>query len=206
MIPLATIFSNSKNILLIAAVIVAVWFYKDYQFQKSENARQSENFASKVKEDSTHYSEQLLSKQQLLDYLEYDKKELLQKLNESGIKKGRIESITTNNYYYQDTIKRATDVSPLISSIKNDIPNSQPFIDTTKCQTTKGNVIFDGKTLKVEVSDREFKNTSESVGYWERRQWNFLGIKTRLFGKIQMTAKTFDDCGQSTTVRVEKMK
>lgn len=208
MIPTSLILSNLKSIFFVAVCMAAIWIYKDWQFQKEENIRQSENFASKVKQDSLHYSEQILSKQQMADYLQYEKKELSIKLREAGIKSSRVESLTTNNYYYQDSTKRITDVSSLILSIKNDIAGTQPFEakDSLGCQTTKGNVVFDGKKLTVEINSQEHKNTSESVAYWERKQWSFLGFKTRFLGKVQMTAKQFDNCGKSTVTRVEKQK
>lgn len=189
---------------LLAAFIM--WLYNSWQYQKSENIRQAENFAFKVKQDSLHYSEQILSKEQMNDYLKYEKSELYNKLKENGIKPNRVESITTNNYYYKDTIKKVTDVSKLVSLIKNDVAGEQPFEakDSLECSTTKGKVVFDGKKLKVEVTSQEHKNNTESVAYWERKQWSFLGIKTRFLGKIQMTAKNFDNCGKSNVMRVEK--
>lgn len=208
MITPTLLLNNFRNVFWALLIVFGVWVYKDLQFQKGENLRQKENFNSKVRQDSTHYSEQILSTQQMNDYILYEKRELQKKLQASGVKSGRIESLTTNDYYYQDTVKRFTDVSKMISDIKNDIPSIEPFEDkdSLDCQKIKGNVVFDGKSLKVEINNREHRNTSESVGYWERKQWSFLGIKTRLFGKVQMTAKVFDDCGTSTTTRVEKKK
>ena len=46
----------------------------------------------------------------------------------------------------------------------------------------------------------------DAVAFWERRQWNFLGIKTRFLGKKEMTAKIFDDCGNSTVVQIKKQE
>ncbi|MNL86767.1 hypothetical protein D3C87_2156190 [compost metagenome] len=56
------------------------------------------------------------------------------------------------------------------------------------------------------VDDRQFHNKSDAVAYWERREWNFLGFKTRFLGKKQFTAKVFDECGESRTMKIEKKK
>ena len=34
---------TAKTILIIAGISIAIWFYKDYQYQKIENIRQTEN-------------------------------------------------------------------------------------------------------------------------------------------------------------------
>jgi hypothetical protein len=70
--------------------------------------------------------------------------------------------------------------------------------------TIKGSVNFDGNNLKVVITDREFKNKSNGVVYWERRQWNLLGFKTRFLGKKQFTSKVLDECGESKILQIEK--
>ncbi|TDW48835.1 hypothetical protein EV144_103352 [Flavobacterium sp. 270] len=67
-------------------------------------------------------------------------------------------------------------------------------------------ISFENDTLKWQVLDCQFKNKSDAVAYWERKQWKFLGIKSRLFGKIELTSKTFDNCGESRILRIEKKK
>lgn len=198
-----------KTIAIIGLMILVagiVWLYDNWQFQKSENIRQTENARQSRIKDSLKMETHVLTKDEIKEYLQYQDKPLQKKLESSGINPNKVQSIVTNNYYYKDTTNQVTDISPLIKSIKNGVPDSQDFIDTTKCQTTKGSVVFDGKKLEVKVNDREFKNKSDGVVYEERRQWSFLGIKTRLFGKKQFTAKTFDECGESKILKIEKKK
>lgn len=195
-----------RTILIIAGIALAIWFFKDWQFQKSENIRQTENARQLRISDSLKMTSQVLTTSEIKEYLEYRDKDLKKKLDAVGINAGKVQSIITNNYSYKDTTTQVTDVSPLIKSILNGIPNSQPFQDTTKCQTTKGSVVFDGKKLEVKVNDREFKNKSDAVVYQERKQWSFLGIKTRFLGKRQFTSKVFDDCGESKILKIEKKK
>lgn len=204
MIKLDILIKNLKVIAVVLLVVCAVWFYKDYQFQKSENQRQTENAFQLRRADSLRFSSQNLTLSEIKDYLEYQNSDLKKKLENEGIKLNRIQNIVSSNYKYRDTVKKETDVSGIVDAIKNSIPKEQSWTDTTKCLTIRGNVSFDGQKLKVTVSDREFKNKSDGVAYWQRREWNFLGIKTRFLGKKEFTAKQFDECGESKVLRIEK--
>ena len=197
---------NVKTILITVIIVIAVWFFKDWQFQKSENIRLQENATQLRKSDSLRFSTQNLTTDEIKEYLQYQNSELKNKLAKEAVKINRIESIISNNYKYRDTVKKETDITKLVESIKNSIPKSQNFIDTTKCMTIKGIVSFDGEKLKVIVNDREFKNKSDAVAYWERKEWNLLGFKTRFLGKKQFTSKVFDECGESKILKIEKKK
>jgi DNA-binding transcriptional MerR regulator len=203
---LAPYIQTVRTILIIFGIVIAVWFYKDWQFQVSENKRQSENMHQLRIVDSLRFSSQNLSSEEIKEYLEYQNKDLKNKLAKEGIKLNRIESIISQTYKYRDTTKKETDVSGLVDAIKNSIPKNQSWTDSAKCQITKGSVSFDGQKLKVIVSDREFKNKTDAVAYWERKEWNFLGIKTRFLGKKQFTSKVFDECGESQIMRIERKK
>lgn len=204
MINLELLIKNIKAIAVLLLVIAVVWLYKDYQYQKTENQRQTENVSQLRKADSLRFTTQILTQNELKDYLEYQNQDLKKKLENEGIKLNRIQSIVSSNYHYKDTTYKETDVTELVDAIKNSIPKSQSWTDTTKCMTTKGTVSFDGQKLKVTVNDREFKNKSDGVAYWQRRQWKFLGIKTRFLGKKEFTAQQFDECGESKVLRIEK--
>ena len=197
---------NIKTILITVIIVIAVWFFKDWQFQKSENIRLQENATQLRKSDSLRFSTQNLTTDEIKEYLQYQNSELKNKLAKEAVKINRIESIISNNYKYRDTVKKETDITQLVESIKNSIPKAQNFIDTTKCMTIKGIVSFDGEKLKVIVNDREFKNKSDAVAYWERKEWNLLGFKTRFLGKKQFTSKVFDECGESKILKIEKKK
>jgi hypothetical protein len=204
MITVDIVLKNIRLLLILFLCVVAIWFYKDWKFQTIENKRQSDNMHQTRIVDSIKYTCQILSANEIKEHLQYQNSELKNKLLKDGIKLNRIESIVSTNYRYHDTIKKETDITGLVDAIKKSIPNNQEWSDTSKCQTIKGFVSFDGQKLKVVVNDREFKNKSDAVAYWERRQWNFLGIKTRFFGKKQFTAKTYDNCGESRILKIEK--
>ena len=186
MINIDLIIKNIKLIAILLLVGVAVWFYKDYQFQKSENIRQTENNSQLRKADSLHFSSQILTLNEMKDYLEYQNSDLKNNLSKDGIKTNRIKEIVSTKYNYKDTI------------VKKYVAG--PFIDSTKCLTIKGFVDSSGVT----ITDRKFTNKTDVVAFWERNQWKFLGIKTRFLGKKQMTAKVYDECGESKTIKIEK--
>lgn len=204
MINITTMWDKFKNIVIIVLLIATVWIWKSWEFQKSENIRQTENLTELRKVDSLHFARQIMTSNELKEHLLYQNSDLKNKLVKAGIKEKRVTEIVTNNYGFKDTIKQETDISKIIESVKTNIPKAEEWIDKTQCLTIKGTVLFDGSKLKVIVNDREFKNTTNAVAYWERNQWNFLGLKTRFLGKKQFTAKVFDDCGESQILRIEK--
>jgi hypothetical protein len=185
MIPIK-ILNNLKIILIVVAISFGIWFYKEYQFQKAENIRQTENASQLRKSDSLKFPTQILNANEVKDYLQYQNSDLLNKLSKDGIKTNRIKEIVSTTYNYKDTL------------VKKYIPG--PFIDSTKCLTIKGFVDSSGVT----ITDRQFKNKTDAVAFWERKQWKFLGIKTRFLGKKEMTAKVYNDCGESKIIKIEK--
>ena len=174
---------------MVALVGYIVWLYKDREFQKSENERQSENNEQIRKSDSLRFSAQILNANELKEHFEYENKDLRNKLAKEGIKESRIKEIISSKYYYRDSIQKKY--------------YAGEFIDSTKCLVIKGEIDTNGV---VTIKDRQFKNKMDAVAFWERRQWNFLGIKTRFLGKKQITAKVFDDCGNSTVVHIKKQE
>ena len=187
MITLDLIIKNIRLLFLIGLVGYIVWLYKDREFQKAENERQTENNEQIRKSDSLRFSTQILNANELKEHFEYQNKDLKDKLAKEGIKESRIKEIISSKYYYRDSIQKKY--------------YAGEFIDSTKCLVIKGEIDTNGV---VTIKDRQFKNKMDAVAYWERRQWNFLGIKTRFLGKKQMTAKVFDDCGNSKVIQIKK--
>lgn len=188
----------------LAIIIAASYIYFDWKYQKQENIRQTENNRQLRLADSIKYTSQILSKDEIRQYLENQNTDLQKKLEQSNINTNRIVSIISSTLKYRDTTRRETDLSGLVESIRNNIPKSQEVVDTSKCMTIKGIVSFSDNKLSLAITERTFKNKSDAVAYWERRPWKFLWFKTRIFGKKQFTAKTFDQCGETQTLRIEK--
>lgn len=198
--------NNLKTYLIIIGIIVAVWFYKDYQFQKSENIRQSENNAQLRKYDSLKYASQTYTKKELNEFLEYNRKDLQRFLKEHKIATRKIENVITQELKFRDTTKTTVNLQPVLDAIKSNKNIKVPVIDSTACMIIKGYVVFKNDTLSLNITDRKFKNVTDVVSYWKRNQWRFLGIKTRFLGKKAMTVITKDECGNTKTFIIEKKK
>lgn len=190
--------------LVLLLVIVAVWIFKDWQYQKAENVRQTENSRQLRMADSLRFTTQILSGSEIKDYLEYQNKDLKSLLQDSNIRENRLQSILSTTYRYSDNTQKGYDASVIIDAIKQNRNITVPFSDSTKCMLIKGNITFKNDSVKVNITNREFKNKNDNVVYWQRRQWKFLGIKTTFLGKKEFTAKTFDQCGKSQTIKIEK--
>lgn len=197
---------NLKIYLTVALIILAVWFYKSWQFRGEEMVRQSQNVEQLRKYDSLRYATQTYSKQELDEYLEYQRKDLQVFLKDNRINTRRIEQIITQKLEYRDTAVRNQDLSPILKAIKENRDMKVPIIDSTDCLIVKGYVIFENDTLSLDITDRQFTNTSDVISYWERNKWSFLGIKTRLFGRKVATVIIKDECGRSQTFVIDKRK
>ena len=195
---------NLKTYLIVIGIVVAVWFFKDYQYQKSENKRQSENIESIRKQDSLRFASQTYTKKELDEYLEFNRRDLKDFLYEHNIRTRRIEKVITQSLIYSDTVTRGVNLKPILEAINKNQNIRVPVADSTDCLIISGYVAFENDTLSLNVTDRKFKNKSDVVTYWERNQWKFLGIKTRLFGKKKATVIIKDDCGKSETFLIEK--
>ena len=188
MITIDLILKNIRLILIGLMIVAVVWFYKDWEFQKSENIRQTENARQLRMSDSLKYTSQILTSREMQDYLQYQNSDLQNKLKSAGIKTKNIKEIVSTNYVYKDTTFKSFNGS---------------FIDSSKCLTIKGEVLPNGS---VNITDRQFNNKTDAVAYYQRREWKFLGIKTRFLGKKEITAKVFNSCGNSEIIKVEKLK
>lgn len=200
------IIKNIKTIGLIALLVAAVWIYRDWQFQKQENIRQTENARQLRIQDSLKYASQILTAREISDYLDYNNSELKKLLEQSNIRENRLQSILSIETKYQDKREKEYDVSQILEAIKENRQFSIPFRDTTKCMTIEGNVTFKNDSLKVKITNREFKNKTDNVVYWERKQWKFLFIRSSFLGKKEFTSKTFDQCGETKITNVQKKK
>lgn len=200
------ILENIKLILIIAVTGLIVWLFMSWQYQKAENIRQTENIRQIRMMDSLKFHVQNLSAAEIKDYLEWENKDLKNKLSRDKINVSRIESIISSKLNYKDSVNKDWDLEDIRKAILESNPLEKEIIDTSKCLTIKGKIKFDGSKLSLDISEREFKNKNDAVVYWERKQWKFLFIKSRLFGKKQFTQKIYNDCGDVTMVKIEKKK
>ncbi len=198
--------NNFKSIAITLAIIVGVWYYKDAEKAKADLKVQAENATMIRKFDSLKFASVTYNKAELDQYLEYQRKDLQQFLKDNKVNTRNIEQIITQKLEYLDNINRKTDLQPILDAIKQRQDVKVPIIDSTSCLIIKGFVVFENDTLSLDITERKFKNRSDVVSHWERNQWSFLGIKTRLFGRKTATVIIKDDCGNTETFVIDKRK
>jgi hypothetical protein len=74
-----------------------------------------------------------------------------------------------------------------------------PFVDSTKCFTTKGNFTYVNGSASLNITAREFNDTIQILKYKERKPWKLLFFKTRLFGKLVSKDTVLSNCGNIKT-------
>jgi len=200
MITVGLILNNLRLILIIALVGAVIWFWKDYNYQKIENIRQSKNNRYLRMQDSLKYFEQTLNNKEFTDELKYNNQALIQKLDNANIKMRRIESIITQELSYKDTLRNEIKIDGIIKAIKENHHLEVPVIDSTACLVIRGSVIYDNNEIFLNIKDRKFTNVTDVVAYWERKK-GFLGIR---WGKKQATVKVFNSCGETITKIIDK--
>lgn len=198
--------NNFKSIGIGLALIISVWYYKDAEKAKEDLKIQESNASMIRKFDSLRFASVTYNKEELNEYLEYQRKDLQQFLKDNKINTRNIEQIITQKLEYLDNIERKTDLQPILDAIKQREDVKVPIVDSTSCLIVKGFVVFKNDTLSLDITERKFKNRSDVVSFWERNQWSFLGIKTRLFGKKQGTVIIKDDCGNTETFIIGNKK
>lgn len=198
--------NNIKTIAITLAIIGVVWYYKDAEKAKADLKVQQANAEMVRKYDSLKFASVTYDDDELKEYLEYQRKDLQDFLQQNDVKLRRIQQIITQQLKYQDTVSRNVNLQPILDAINKNQNIKVPVVDSTKCMIVKGYVAFENDTLSLNITDRQFKNRSDVVTYWERNQWKFLGIKTRLFGRKKATVIIKDDCGNTETFVIDKKK
>lgn len=180
--------------------------FRAYWQERQEALRLRHNAESIRKQDSLRYARQELSRREIEEYITYNRKDMEAFLKENRVAMRRIEGIITQQLRYRDTVKKEVSLRPVLDAIREHRRQQVPVVDSTACLVVKGYVLFDRDTLSLTITERVFNNQSDVVSYWERNQWRFLGIKTRLFGRKKATILIKDTCGQTKTFIIEKKK
>lgn len=188
---------------IIISVAAIVWFYKDWEHKSNEIERIEENNRQKEIVDSLKIAFYVYDKKQMEKYAK-ENANFYSILKENNIKLNRVTSVMNHLLKYRDTTIVQTDLSEVLTAVKAKKDISIPIKDSTKCLVIKGKVELIGGVMTLNITDRIFTGNTTAIGYWERREWRFLGIKTRFLGKKQITAKVIDKCGGSQIINIEK--
>jgi hypothetical protein len=181
-----------------------IWFYQDWKFQRAENKRAIENEKQLKYVDSLGNARLQFNKEQMNEYV-LQNKELRSIIKENNIKLSRIQSISVSDYKYKDTSSNKIKLPKVIEAIEQNDSISYTIVDSTKCLTIKGIVKYANDELSFTITDREFKNKTTVIGYWQRKEWKFLWFKTRFLGKKEAVVKTVDQCGETQIIEINKI-
>ena len=217
--------SYIKYGVIILAVALAVWFYKDWERKGYEAERLAENNRQEKIVDSLKVAFYVYDKKQMENYAK-ENIAFKNALKENNIKLNRVTSVMNHLLKYRDTTIVETDFSNVISAINQRKPIKQEFSDSTACMAIKGYMeytpefikdefnVLNGNVplssngtegLKLFITSKEFNNKTTAVAYWERNLWTIaFGIKTRLFGRRIGTVKLIDKCGESQIINISK--
>ena len=198
---------NYLNYLKYAVILICVgaiiWFYKDYADKVDFKKQTEANELQQQKFDSLHSAVLVYTDKQMVAVLKQNE-EYKKLLQENNIKLQRVTSYMNHNLKYRDTTIVNTDLSPVLQAINTKKDYKQIFKDSTSCLLIKGNINFINGALSLNITDRIFKGNTTAVAYWQRREWSFLGFKTRFLGKKEATVKVVDKCGESQIINLEK--
>lgn len=194
-----------KWIFIVIFIGGGIYIYGRYQLHKNNDLRLTENARQQEMFDSLRISSTVLDEKRFNEAIRQNKNyEAI--IKENGIKLSRVTSIMNHLLKYRDTTIVQTDLSEVVAAVKEKKDISIPIKDSAKCLVIKGVIKLSGGVMTLSITDRIFTGNTTAIGYWERREWNFLGIKTRFLGKKQGTVKLIDDCGESKIINIEKNK
>lgn len=196
----------TKLILILSAVIVILMgllgiTYKQMRTQRSEairwehNYEQSQEDISRIELTYREFKDQATAKEDSL-------------LKELSIKPKQVERIVyiENEYTNTDT----TEIDFIITGDEvvdiPERPKTLKFISRIDCIQIEGMVTTKDPRTSLSVTSIQYNNSFSYVAYWERRQWKFLGIKSKLFGKKQGELKISSACGKSTVKEIDIIK
>ena len=197
---------NIKTIAIIALGVFVFIHYNNYRVIKFENKRIKENNQALILADSLRITQLDLTTRELEKYITQTRADLAAFLKEEKIRLRSISNVTTHEIRYIDTVKtEPVDLSPVLTAIENRDKLLMPIKEADSCMIVEGYVLYDNHKLHFDLTKKEFRNKSDIVSYWERNQWKFLGIKTRLFGRKQTTIIVKNTCGESKTITLDKV-
>lgn len=192
---------------LVIAIIVLVGLTSillgDIKVQKQEKLRQKDNYTNLRDLDSLKIAHLTFkTTQEIEDYVDSNR-ELSKMISEQKLKIRKLQKLVYQKQTYIDNVVRTTNISKIVSNIKNDIPSIVAWKDSTECLIVGGDVTYKDDTLSVNVTKRKFNNTILISQSWRRSTRN---IWTRIFGRKIGTIKATSKCGDTETIIIDKTK
>ena len=176
-----------------------IYLLQSRNYYKEIAKTEKENIENYMKFDSLHSMELQLTKKEIKTYLEFERKDLTEKMEKLNIKAKQIERIQTNTIEYRDTTDKEIDLQPILTAIKNSKSLKLPFIDQNECMTVSGFTSFENDTLKTVINNRSYNDTIDVIRSWKRKKILGIGI-----GKKVFKTDIVNNCGDVSVKYVEK--
>ena len=191
------------TIIAMAGTMAVIW--DKMMFHKYESTRKGDNYTAMQnlnKEKTAHL--EFRSTREIEDYVESEA-ELKALLDKTELKLKRANTIIYQKQKYIDNELRATDVTDMVASIKNNLYAKEEWRDSTECLVIDGNVEFKDSKLNVNVTGRDYDNSLAIVSTWDRVP-NTWVAKVLGLGRKVPTVIASSKCGDSKTVIIERTK
>ncbi len=190
---------NLKIYLIVGLAIAAVWFYKDYQRTKADNDRIKENAEQVRKSDSIGFSQQILTKDELIQDLKYNRQDLIRKLEQQDIKLNRITRLINVQNNFTDVDTTTFILNKILKGVQENKAVAQAVRDTSECYVVEANIRFDGQQLNLDVTKVAFTSESDIVAYTEKVGLRFW----KWFRKKEVEVTVINSCGDIKTSIME---
>ena len=193
---------NLKIYLIVGLAIAGVWFYKDYQRTKADNVRIKENAEQVRKADSIGFSQQILTKEELIQDLKYNRQDLVRKLEQQDIKLNRITRLINVQNQFTDVDTTTFLLNKILKGIQENKAVTQAVRDTSECYVVEANIRFDGQQLNLDVTKVAFTSESDIVAYTEKVGLRFW----KWFRKKNIEVTVINSCGEIKTSIIDVKK
>jgi len=185
------------TILLILIIALSTCLYFTYKQMRA-------NHKDSIRWENNYDQAQSNIERIKLDYNEFkDLKtnEIDSLLKVIKVKPKQVETIIKIETFYTNTdtiyldINKSTDI------------NSFEFKESIDCLEIEG-FIHTGiiNDPIVALTKTIYNNEIDYIAYWSRRQWRFLGIKTRIFGKKIAKLEVINKCGDLKVKQIDIIK
>ena len=85
-------------------------------------------------------------------------------------------------------------------------PFTYKFSKDTACFSIEGLINNKNDIPEMQFTQLYYSNNVEYLIYWERKKWEFMFIKSRLFGKKENQLEVISKCGYSTVQKINIIK
>ena len=202
---------NIALIVLIVGMVGGAWYLiSQNKTLKANLSTAKSNTSNALREKTSAIVELDLEKKEFLEYIKSRDNQdsqlngLIDKLSALEIDLKRVKKIVSTKVEARDTTLNIINLDSLAQKVKLNQQFTIPFNNKTKCFDISGTFNYKDGISSISINDRQFNDTINYIYHWERKQWKFLFIKSRLFGKKQLKDTVISNCGNVKTLIIKQ--